>query len=97
MLGLLVGQVEGLFAAVAEPGPQLRGDAAAFTDENRELGIGRLDGDVVLLDELANAGAGGRLLAKVEPDFFQNRRELDGLRCDSNCCLLQVLKVQSKG
>ena len=63
---LLVGQIDGLLPTVSVPGPQ--------------LGVGRLDGDVVLLHELANSGAGRRLLAEVKPKFFQGRRKLDGFR-----------------
>ncbi len=75
---LLVGQIDGLLPTVSVPGPQLGVDSAALPDEDRELRVGRLDGDVVLLHELADSGAGRGLLAEVKPKFFQGRRKLDG-------------------
>jgi len=81
LLGLLVGEIDGLLASVAVSGPQLGVDAAAFADEDGELWVGRLDGDVVLLDKLANSGAGGGLLAEVKTQLLQSWREFDGLGC----------------
>ncbi len=95
---LLVGQIDGLLPTISVPGPQLGVDSAALPDEDRELGVGRLDGDVVLLHELADSGAGRRLLAEVKPKFFQSRRKLDGFRghCHSGACSKTMAMNENK-
>ena len=43
------------------------------------LGIGQLEGNVMLLDKLPGASAGGRLLAEMQPDLLDCRPKLQSL------------------
>ena len=80
--GALVGQVDTLLLPVRVPRPHPRRDPRALPDQDGKLGVGLLQVDVVLRDEVPDAGGGRGLLAEVEADFAQarGRGQAEGVR-----------------